>query len=107
MVERHLDLAQRVGRRVEEADDLELLAEVKLNIVCFRYRPPGVDDEEAIDEINRRIGQEILRDGRVYVGTTTYDGKVAFRPAIVNWRTREEDVDLLVDTIRDLGSRPA
>jgi hypothetical protein len=37
------------------------------------------------------------------VGTTIYDGKVAFRPAIVNWRTREEDVDLLVEVIRELG----
>jgi hypothetical protein len=38
------------------------------------------------------------------VGTTTYDGRVAFRPAIVNWRTDEDDVDLLVDVIRELGN---
>jgi glutamate/tyrosine decarboxylase-like PLP-dependent enzyme len=105
IVERHLDLAQRVAARVDEAPDLERLAEVPLNIVCFRYRPPGVDDETAIDDVNRRIGEEILADGRVYVGTTTYESKVAFRPAIVNWRTREEDVDLLVDVIRELGAR--
>ena len=105
MVEGHLDLAQRVARRVDEADDLERLAEVPLNIVCFRYRPPGEDDEQTLNDLNRRIGDEVLRDGRVYVGTTLYDGKVAFRPAIVNWRTRGEDVDTLVDVIRDLGSR--
>jgi glutamate/tyrosine decarboxylase-like PLP-dependent enzyme len=105
MVERHLDLAQRVAGRVDGAPDLERLAEVPLNIVCFRYRPPGVEDPGEIDAVNRRIGQEILGDGRVYVGTTTYEGKVAFRPAIVNWRTREEDVDLLVDVIRELGAR--
>ncbi|HEX2026013.1 MAG TPA: aspartate aminotransferase family protein [Actinomycetota bacterium] len=105
MVERHLDLAQRVARRVDDADDLELLADVPLNIVCFRYRPPGVRDVEDLNDLNRRIGDEVLRDGRVYVGTTLYDGKVAFRPAIVNWRTRNEDVDLLVEVIRELGSR--
>jgi glutamate/tyrosine decarboxylase-like PLP-dependent enzyme len=103
MVERHLDLAQRVARRVEEADDLELLAEVPLNIVSFRLHPSGIDDEAELDDLNRRVGEEILTDGRVYVGTTVYDGKVAFRPAIVNWRTREEDVDLLVDVVRELG----
>ena len=107
IVERNLDLAQRIVARVDEAPDLERLAEVPLNIVCFRYRPPGVDDESAIDEVNRRIGEEILTDGRVYVGTTQFEGKVAFRPAIVNWRTRDEDVDLLVDVIRELGARPA
>jgi hypothetical protein len=28
-----------------------------------------------------------------------------FRPAIVNWRTTESDVDLIVDVVRELGSR--
>jgi glutamate/tyrosine decarboxylase-like PLP-dependent enzyme len=105
MVEGHLDLAQRVAARVDDAPDLERLAEVPLNIVCFRYHPPGVDDRATLDDLNRRIGEEILTDGRVYVGTTTYEGNVAFRPAIVNWRTREKDVDLLVDVVRELGAR--
>jgi hypothetical protein len=43
-----------------------------------------------------------LHDGRVFAGTTTYEGKVAFRPAIVNWRTGEADVDLLVDVVQEL-----
>jgi glutamate/tyrosine decarboxylase-like PLP-dependent enzyme len=102
LVERHLDLAQHLASKVDEAPDLERLAEVPLNIVCFRYRPPGVP-ESGLDELNRRLGEDVLADGRVYVGTTLYEGRVAFRPAIVNWRTREEDVDLLLDVIRELG----
>jgi glutamate/tyrosine decarboxylase-like PLP-dependent enzyme len=104
IVERHLDLAQRVADRVDEASDLERLAEVPLNIVCFRYRPPGLDDEEKLNDLNRQLGQAVLADGRVYVGTTVYGGKTAFRPAIVNWRTTEADVDRLVGVIRELGA---
>jgi glutamate/tyrosine decarboxylase-like PLP-dependent enzyme len=107
IVERCLDLTQRVAQRVDEAEDLERLADVPLNIVCFRLHPPGMDDPRALDDLNRRVGEAILEDGRVYVGTTTFEGKVAFRPAIVNWRTRERDVDLLVDVIRELGRRLA
>jgi glutamate/tyrosine decarboxylase-like PLP-dependent enzyme len=103
LVERHLDLAQRLARNVAAADDFELLAPVPLNIVCFRYRPAGLG-EDALDDLNARLGEALLVDGRVYVGTTQYDGKVAFRPAIVNWRTRDEDVDLIVDVIRELGT---
>jgi glutamate/tyrosine decarboxylase-like PLP-dependent enzyme len=103
MVERHLELAARVGERVEAAPDLELLAEVKLNLVCFRFRPPGAAESE-LDALNERLGEAVLEDGRVFVGTTIYDGRVAFRPAIVNWRTDEDDVDLLVDVIRELGN---
>jgi glutamate/tyrosine decarboxylase-like PLP-dependent enzyme len=106
IVERHLDLAQRIGRRVDEAPDLERLAEVQLNIVCFRYRRDGLD-EKALNELNRRLGEAVLEDGRVYVGTTVYEGRTAFRPAMVNWRTAEDDVDLLVDVIRELGAKLA
>lgn len=104
MVERHLDLAQRLASRVDEAPELERLAEVPLNIVCFRARPDGVP-EDKLDDLNRRLGAAILSDGRVYVGTTVYGGVVALRPAIVNWRTTEVDVDLIVDVVRELTAK--
>lgn len=103
MVERHLELAQRLAQRIDDALDLERLAEVPLNIVCFRFRPPDANEDD-LDALNDRLGEAILEDGRVYVGTTRYEGRAALRPAIVNWRTREEDVDLLVDVVRELGA---
>jgi glutamate/tyrosine decarboxylase-like PLP-dependent enzyme len=103
MIERHLDLAQHLGRRVREAPDLELLADVTLCIVCFRVAPPGVPEKD-LDELNRRVGAALLADGRVYAGTTVYGGRVALRPAIVNWRTTEADVDLFVDVVRELAA---
>ena len=101
MVERHLGLARHLATRVDEAPELERLAEVPLNIVCFRVRPPGAAEDE-LDDLNRRLGEELLRDGRVFAGTTLYDGKVAFRPAIVNWQTTEADVDMLIDVLLEL-----
>ena len=101
MVERHLALARRLAERVDAEPELERLAEVKLNIVCFRARPDGVSESE-LDELNRSLGEDLLRDGRVFAGTTSYEGRVAFRPAIVNWRTREADVDALVDVLLEL-----
>lgn len=104
IVERHLDLAQRVARYVDEAPDFELLADVPLNIVCFRYRPQDAPEDE-LNELNERIGRDVMADGRLYVGTTTFEGKAAFRPALVNWRTAEDDVDLIANVIRELGER--
>ena len=104
MLERHLALAQRVARQVDAAPDLERLAEVPLNIVCFRFHPPSAAEDE-LDDLNRRLGSMVLEDGRVYFGTTVYDRKVAFRPAIVNWRTTEKDVDMIVEVVRELGAK--
>ncbi|HEU5288590.1 MAG TPA: pyridoxal-dependent decarboxylase [Candidatus Limnocylindria bacterium] len=106
MVERHLDLAQHLARRIDEAADFERVAEVPLNIVAFRYRPAGLAAER-LDDLNARIGTEVLTDGRIYMGTTRYRGMTVFRPAIVNWRTTEADVDLIIDVVRELGERLA
>jgi glutamate/tyrosine decarboxylase-like PLP-dependent enzyme len=106
MVERHLGLAQHLARRVDEAPELERLADVPLNIVCFRAHPDGWS-EENLDELNRSVGASLLTDGRVFAGTTTYAGRVALRPAIVNWMTQHEDVDLLVEVVRELVSAHA
>jgi len=73
-------------------------------VVCFRFHPPDVPEAE-LDELNRRIGAMVLEDGRVYFGTTEYAGKVAFRPAIVNWLTTERDVDLIVEVVREMGAK--
>ncbi|MEU8344183.1 pyridoxal-dependent decarboxylase [Spirillospora sp. NPDC048832] len=102
MVERHLDVAAHLGALVEAAPDLELLAPVQLCIACFRYRPEGVP-EERLDELNARLGEALLRDGRVYAGTSTYRGMTVFRPAPLNWRTTKADVERLVDVLRELG----
>ena len=103
MVERHLALAGHLAANVDAAPDLERLAEAPLDIVCFRYRPDGLD-AEALDTLNRSLGARVLEDGRVYVGQTLHRGMVCFRPAIVNWMTTEDDIDLLVRVIRELGA---
>ena len=50
-------------------------------------------------------GRLCCRDGRVYFGTTVYRGRVAFRPAIANWRTTEADTDMIVSVTRELIER--
>lgn len=104
MVERHLDLTQRLARAIDEAPELERLAEAPLNIVCFRLHPANAAEDD-LDELNRRLAEAVLEDGRVYVGTTVYKGMVAFRPALVNWRMTETDIDLLVEVVREHARR--
>lgn len=106
MVEQDAALAQYLSGQVQDLPDLELLADVPLNVVCFRYNPGGVP-EDRLNRINQRLGAAMLEDGRVFVGTTTYRGKVGLRPAIVNWRTRPRDIDLLVQVVRELGAKIA
>ena len=73
----------------------------------MRYRPSDLDDEPRLYELNRRLADTLLDDGRVFAGGTVYRGHAALRPAISNWRTTAADLDFLVDVVRDIGSRIA
>jgi len=106
MIESHLALTRRLAAGVEAAPELELLAPAQLNIVCFRYAAPGRTPAE-LDQLNLDLGEAILNDGRVFAGTTRYRGMTALRPAIVNWRTREKDIDLLLQVILERGAELA
>jgi glutamate/tyrosine decarboxylase-like PLP-dependent enzyme len=104
LVEHNLDLALHLARRVDEAPELERLAEVQLNIVAFRFNPGGLDETE-LNELNQRLGVALIEDGRFLVGTSKLGAKTIFRPAFSNWRTREQDVDEFVAVVLELGRR--
>lgn len=101
VIERLCELAQTLKRRVEDAPELELLAPVNLNIVCFRYRSDSLD----ADALNREIVIALHEGGEVAPSTTVIDGHLAIRAALVNHRTLEEDVQKLVDRVRDVGGQ--
>jgi aromatic-L-amino-acid/L-tryptophan decarboxylase len=101
VIARTCELARHLERRVRATPQLELLAPVELNIVCFRHR--GADP----DALNARIVADLHESGIAAPSTTTIDGRLAIRAAIVNHRTEERDVDALVDAVLALGASGA
>lgn len=104
IVEHCLDLAQHLVTRLEESAELELMAEVPLNIVAFRFNPGGLSNQQ-LDHLNQRLGEAVLADGRFLVGTSKLSSRTILRPAFSNWRTRLEDVDEFVAVIKELGAK--
>ena len=101
VVETSCAVAQHLADRVRAEPALELLAPVALNIVCFRVRA-----ESDPDTLNREIVADLQEAGIAAPSTTTVDGKLAIRAAIVNHRTRTEDVDAMVDAVLKIGASP-
>ncbi len=90
-------LARYMERRIAETPQLELLAPVELNVVCFRYRA------EDAQRINPSIVIKLQESGEVAPSTTIIDGRLAIRAAVVNHRTGRREIDLLVDRTVTLG----
>ena len=89
---------------IQAAPELELLAPTSLNIVCFRFKADGLDDE-ALNQLNRNIMFELHEQGIAVPTYTMLNGKFAIRVAHVNHRTRREDFDLLVREVIRLGQQ--
>lgn len=87
--------------RVTEVDELELLAPVMLNICCFRYVTPEIED---LDALNDEIVVELQCQGIAAPSTTTIAGRRAIRVNLTNHRTTQADLDLLLQEIRRIGA---
>jgi aromatic-L-amino-acid/L-tryptophan decarboxylase len=98
-ISRTCKLARYLEAQIAKTLELELLAPVELNIVCFRYRSPDVD------RVNAAIVVELQESGVVAPSSTTIDGKLAIRAAIVNHRTSEIEIDRLLERTLAIGRR--
>ena len=98
-ITRTCDLAAVLAARVREADDLELLAPATLNVVCFRVLRRGAD-EAALDALNDAVAVTVQESGAAVPSTTRIGGKRALRVCIVNHRTREDDLEILLRAVR-------
>ena len=102
LIDQDIDHAHRLSALIEAEPDLELVAPTNINIVCFRYRPSGLDSA-ALKELNTEIMLRLQEEGLAAVSDTTVHGHHCLRAAINNHRTRGEDLELLVRETLRLG----
>lgn len=104
IVERNSRLAAELGARIEASSSYELLAPVRLNIVCFAPTATGAEaaaeaEAEASDaaaaEVVAAVVEAVRDDGRTFVTPTKLFGRPAIRAAFSNWRTTGADLEVI------------
>lgn len=106
MITRNIEQARYFGRLVENAHDMELVAPIGLDIVCFRFNPGGLADE-ALDTINKEILLRLHEEGIAVPSYTTLNGRYCLRIAIANYRSTTEDFDMLARQVSRIGNEVA
>ena len=101
-------MARALQQRLRAATDFELVSAGPLSVTCFRYAPGRLRGDDAeVDRLNREVLDAVQREGRVYLTGTELRGRLALRACIVNFRTRESDLDALIETIRAAAEKSA
>ncbi len=102
LVEQNVRQALHLRDLIEADPRLELLAPVPLNVVCFRFKSPGLDDA-TLDRVNQEILIRVQEQGIAVPSSTVLEGRFALRVAITNHRSRMEDFDLFVGAVTRIG----
>src|SRR5688572_25033218 len=105
--ERAMGLADLAERIVRESPDMEVLTPAQFGIVCFRMRPPGVNDMESLNALNQRVNDKVNRTGFVLMSSTRLRGALSLRLCIPGYRTREEDVRDVITLVRRMAGDEA
>ena len=106
VIQQNIDQARYLAGLVAATPELEQALPVALNIVCFRYVRPGLDDA-ALDQLNKEIELELQERGIAVPSVSTVHGRKYLHVAVANHRSRREDFDLLVREVVRLGGELA
>ncbi|TNE55564.1 MAG: aminotransferase class V-fold PLP-dependent enzyme [Bacteroidetes bacterium] len=96
-LEEKLYLARYFYETIREVPGFEVGPEPELSVAMFRYIPGGGD----ANAFNQKLIRAIQQDGRVFLSSTTIDGIFWIRVAVVIFRTHLEQVELLLEIIRE------
>jgi glutamate/tyrosine decarboxylase-like PLP-dependent enzyme len=102
LIDQNIAQAHYLADLVRSQPQLELMAPVELNIVCFRYNPGGLD-QAALNELNQELLICLHESGVAAPTYTTLGGCYCLRAAISNHRSQREDFDLLVAEVLRQG----
>jgi glutamate/tyrosine decarboxylase-like PLP-dependent enzyme len=109
LIQQNIDQARYLAELIDAAPELELTAPVTLNVVCFRYIKPGLNGS-GLDALNKQILVELQERGVAAPSGTVIEGKYVLHVAHCNHRSQQEDFDILVREViqigQDLSDRP-
>jgi L-2,4-diaminobutyrate decarboxylase len=92
------DRAARFASRLAREPDFEVAIPPQCNIVCFRHRPEGATDLDALQAALRR---RLIEDGSFYLVQTRLPAGVFLRITIINPLTSDADLDAMVYRLRE------
>jgi aromatic-L-amino-acid/L-tryptophan decarboxylase len=95
MIIQNINQAFYLGEKIQQEPRLELMAAVTMNIVCFRFNPGNMDNEQ-LNILNKELLMRMQETGVAAPSYTLLNGNYAIRAAITNHRTRRKHLDEMV-----------
>jgi aromatic-L-amino-acid/L-tryptophan decarboxylase len=93
LIRKHVALARELADWIEQTPGFELMAQAQFGLVCFRYRPETLaDDDPALEDLNRELLARVNATRQVYLTHTRLGGRYVIRMAIGQRQTERSQV---------------
>ena len=102
LIEQNIQQAKYLTELVEKEENLELLAPTAMNIVCFRFKKEGMN-QEILNKLNEEIVLQLQERGIAVPSHTRLNGNYAIRVAITNHRTKREDLKTFINEVKRMA----
>ena len=89
----HIRMARSLAELIGQEEEFELMAPVTMNLVCFRYKPKDVEDENELNRINEALLKKINDSGKIFLTHTKINGKYVLRMVIGQTNVEQKHVD--------------
>ncbi len=107
MIDYNIRLAAFLEELVQVTPGLTLAAPRGLSIVCWRVEPEGMNGQ-ALEQLQTDVIEALEDRGIALISNAQLrDGRTALRACIVNFRTRAEDVEAIVQASAEIGAELA
>ena len=102
LVQQNIDQIHYLAELIRKEPNLEIMASVVSNVVCFRYVHDEVDESD-IEGLNRMILNELWKINALMISSTMINGRYMLRACNVNHRSKYSDFNILIERITSIG----
>jgi aromatic-L-amino-acid decarboxylase len=81
-VKNHIAWAGELTKEVQQEPGFALFEPQHLGVVCFRYTPKGITEQEELNAINHRLMQSLNGTGKIYLTHTKVNGYITLRMVV-------------------------
>jgi aromatic-L-amino-acid decarboxylase len=99
----HIRLAGGLAEKIRQSKHFVLHEPQNLALVCFRYKPEGVDQTDQLNEFNLKLLQSVNATGKTFLTHTKVNGLVTLRIVTGQTNIREENVEQAWKLLNDLA----
>ena len=96
-IDNNVRQAHHLYALVKDDAEFEAATNPQMSAICIRYKP--VREDDAL-RLHADVAERVEKSGKFWIGTTELKGRMWFRINPVNFRTREEHMEQLLELLR-------